>query len=147
MTGWITVEDTLMTYQINVSRLLLAMGLLLGILLACGVPAPRARAASGGEGAQAVRKEPAVENKTQPGRDYGLYLAVVKSRPDALMRIQVEFPTLNITEWAQACVPVGSRTAPSVNSAVWVMFEQGDMHRPVWIGVQINAMTPAPSRN
>ena len=133
-----------MTHLANASRLILAMGLLLGILLVCAAPAPRARAAAGVEGAQAVRKDPPAENTSQPGRAYGLYLAVVKSRPDPMMRVQIEIPTLHVTEWAQACVPVGSKAAPSINSAVWVMFEQGDMHRPVWIGVQINAKTSVP---
>jgi hypothetical protein len=122
----------------NPTRLLLAVCLLLGILLA-GVARPsRAQAASGAEGAQPVRKELPGQNKSQPGAAYGLYLAVVKSRTDPHMRVQVEIPALNITEWAQACVPVGSKATPPLNSGVWVMFEQGDTRRPVWMGVPGN---------
>ena len=124
-----------MNHLANPSRLLVAVCLLLGTLLA-GVARPsRVRAASGAEGAQPVRKELPGQNKSQPGTAYGLYLAVVKSQPDPHMRVQVEIPTLNITEWAQACVPVNSKATPPLNSGVWVMFEQGDTHRPVWIGV------------
>lgn len=121
-----------MNHLANPSRLAFTVCLLLGMLL-LGVARPsRARAA---EGAQPVWKEEPSQKKSQPGAAYGIYLAVVKSRPDPHMRVQIEIPSLNITEWAQACVPVGSKAAPPLNSGVWVMFEQGDTHRPVWIGV------------
>ena len=80
-----------------------------------------------------------LETKPQPGQAYGLYPAIVTSRPDPHMRVQVEVPSLNISgEWASPCVPVGSTAVPSPQSRVWVMFEGGNTHRPVWMGVAGN---------
>ena len=126
-----------MTHPAKLSRLFFAV-CLLGILLACVARSPRAQAVSGAESAQPARKELQRQNKSQTTPAYGLYLGVVKSRPDPHMRVQVEIPALNVTEWAQACLPVGNKAAPSLNSGVWVMFEQGDTRRPVWMGMTGN---------
>ncbi len=86
--------------------------------------------------AQSVRRELPLENRPQA---YGVYLAIVTSRPDPHMRVQVQVPALNISgEWARACVPVGSTATPLTQSRVWVMFEGGDTRQPVWIGVPGN---------
>jgi hypothetical protein len=77
-----------------------------------------------------------METKAQSAPAYGLYPAIVISRPDAHMRVQIEVPTLGIHgEWASPCVPVGSTAVPQQQSRVWVMFEQGNTHFPVWMGV------------
>lgn len=125
------------------SRQLLAVCLsllaLLGAYSRC--PLKASTLAAGVPAAQAARTEalhPAtpLETKSQSGQTYGLYPAIVTSRPDAHMRVQVKIPALNIVgEWASPCVPVGSTAAPPVDSRVWVMFEQGNTHLPVWIGV------------
>ncbi|HWX55158.1 MAG TPA: phage baseplate assembly protein V [Verrucomicrobiae bacterium] len=121
-----------MNHLAKLARLMLAACLLLALLSAYTLrPA-----------AQSVRpraQNPATppETRSQSGPAYGLYLAVVISKPDAHMRVQVKFPApLNISvEWARPCVPVGSTATPPVGRGVWVMFEQGDTHRPVWMGV------------
>ncbi len=124
----------------KLSPLLFAVGLLLGIAFVHVAHPLKARAVSGATAAvQPVRRELPPESKSQPGQAYGLYPAIVMSRPDAHMRIQVKVPALNISgEWASACVPVGSTGTPSIQSRIWVMFEQGDTHRPVWMGVPGN---------
>ena len=38
--------------------------------------------------------------------------------------------------WAEACVPYRSRSSPPQGSTVWIMFEEGDAARPVWIGTR-----------
>lgn len=91
-----------------------------------------------------AQKPLATPLETKAGQAYGIYPGVVISRPDPHMRVQVEIPSLNIRgEWALPCVPVGSTLAPQLQSSVWVMFEGGDTHRPVWIGVFPVSVSPA----
>jgi len=37
---------------------------------------------------------------------------------------------------AEACLPVGQVTISSIGDTVWVMFEDGDIRFPVWVGVR-----------
>jgi Type VI secretion system/phage-baseplate injector OB domain len=37
---------------------------------------------------------------------------------------------------AEACVPSDQVTLPSIGDTVWVMFEAGDIQKPVWVGVR-----------
>lgn len=97
-----------------------------------------AHGASGAQPAESQARYPATPRQTesQPGQFYGLYRGIVVSRPDPHMRVQVEIPALNISgEWALPCVPVGSSAVPPLRSQVWIMFEQGNTHFPVWMGV------------
>lgn len=90
------------------SRLLLTSCLsLLALLFAYTLRPPKANAFAGAApAAQSVRMQtqhPAtpLETKSQTGQVYGLYRAIVTSRPDAHTRVQVEIPALNINgEWA-----------------------------------------------
>ncbi len=115
------------------------LGFAVCVLLTIVFVLPPHRVAGSALAAQSVRKEVPLEKKLQPGPAYGVYLAIATSRPDSQMRVQIDVPSLNISgEWARACVPVGSRATPPLGSRVWVMFEAGDTHRPVWIGVSGN---------
>jgi len=132
-----------MNHLTKLSRWLLAACLpLLAILCASTLRPPKAHAFAGTTPAtQSVRTQtqhPATpsETKSQSGQAYGLYRGIVTSRPDAHMRVQLEVPALNINgEWALPCLSVGSTGVPPPQSQVWIMFEGGNTHLPVWIGV------------
>lgn len=132
-----------MTHFAKFSRPLLAACLLIPAILFVFAYAARPVQAWA-LAAQSVRNQtphPAIplETKPQSGPAYGLYPAIVTSRPDPHMRVQVEISALNISgEWASPCVPVGSTAAPPPQSRVWVMFEGGNTHMPVWMGVAGN---------
>jgi hypothetical protein len=80
----------------------------------------------------------------------GLFKGIVVSVADhqQLGRVKVRIPQLhgeNLINpqdlpWAQACLPpgggrdYGAVVVPPINSNVWVMFEQGDPQKPVWVG-------------
>jgi hypothetical protein len=136
-----------MTHFAKFSRPLLAACLLLPAMLFVFAHAARpmkAWALASAAPAQSVRNQtphPAapLETKPQSGQAFGLYPAIVTSRPDPHMRVQVEIPALNISgEWAAPCVPVGSTAVPPPQSRIWVMFEAGNTHMPVWMGVAGN---------
>jgi hypothetical protein len=59
--------------------------------------------------------------------------------PEDLMRLRVQVPQLlgqAVTDWAWPSIPEAVGViAPSVGDPVWVMFEAGNIERPVWIGV------------
>lgn len=40
-----------------------------------------------------------------------------------------------IMEWANPCVPPSTFGLPKEGDIVWIMFEEGDIDNPVWIGV------------
>jgi hypothetical protein len=70
----------------------------------------------------------------------GLYRAQVVANvdPQSRRRLQVKIPMLtgDSAVWAEACVPsVATPLTPVVGKGVWVMFEAGDLHKPVWVGV------------
>lgn len=120
-----------MNHRTKYSQLLIILCLIVASSAFVGAPA---------------QKSPATPMQTKPqsGQAYGIYPGVVISRPDPHMRVQVEIPSLNIRgEWALPCVPVGSTAVPPLQSSVWVMFEGGDTHRPVWIGVFPVSVSPA----
>ena len=76
---------------------------------------------------------------------YGKYRGYVHDvdDPDGRGRIRVIVPRLlgaeTPTGWAMPCAPYagpdqGFFTVPDVGSGVWVEFEEGDLHRPIWSG-------------
>lgn len=69
---------------------------------------------------------------------YGIYAATVMNTADPLMkgRMQVALPALTglASTWAVPCRDYKSISMPPIGSPVWVMFEQGNADRPVWIG-------------
>ena len=71
----------------------------------------------------------------------GLYRALVRSAADPLGRgrLEVEVPQLlgSTAPWAVPCWPAGSVNGaiPPEGTVVWVAFEEGDVMRPVWLGI------------
>jgi hypothetical protein len=69
---------------------------------------------------------------------YGIYRGTVMNTADPTMkaRVQVSVPAVAAvaSSWALPCRDYGSNTTPPVGSAVWVMFEGGNLANPVWLG-------------
>jgi hypothetical protein len=70
---------------------------------------------------------------------YGIYRGTAMNTADPTMRgrIQVSVPSVSgggVGGWAEACRDFKSNTMPPVGTAVWVMYEAGDVSRPVWVG-------------
>jgi hypothetical protein len=59
--------------------------------------------------------------------------------PDLLGRIKAQVPSIlgpnEETDWALPCVPSKHYfDIPSVGDGVWIEFEGGDIHYPIWVG-------------
>ncbi len=74
---------------------------------------------------------------------FGLYGATVVNNIDPMQlgRISVSVPAISTapSAWASPCFPVtgnhmGIFAIPPVGAHVWVQYEAGDIHRPVWMG-------------
>jgi hypothetical protein len=69
---------------------------------------------------------------------YGIYRGNVMNTADPLMkgRVQVSVPSVGaaVSSWATPCREYKSTAMPPVGSAVWVMFEGGNVASPVWMG-------------
>jgi hypothetical protein len=73
-------------------------------------------------------------------KHYSLYRAVVLNNTDPQLDFRLLLSARDVGDsplpWAEACVPVGQVTIPSIGDTVWVMFEAGDIQFPVWVGVR-----------
>jgi hypothetical protein len=69
---------------------------------------------------------------------FGIYRGSVMNTADPTMkgRIQVSVASVGASSgsWALPCRDFGSKAVPPVGSAVWVMFEAGNVTNPVWLG-------------
>ena len=72
---------------------------------------------------------------------YGVYEGQVSDNDDPWsnnrLKVVVALMPSAASNWARACVPYsssGSVDLPEVGDRVWIVFEQGDADRPVWIG-------------
>lgn len=78
-------------------------------------------------------------------RVYGKYRGFVADNndPEKLGRIKLTVPALlgqETSDWALPCMPCGGLAdqgwfcVPEVGAQVWVEFEAGDLHHPIWVG-------------
>ena len=71
---------------------------------------------------------------------YGIYRGNVLNNADPTMkgRVQVSVPAIAaVANWALPCRNFGSTTTPPIGTAVWVMFEGGNLSTPVWLGCMV----------
>lgn len=76
----------------------------------------------------------------------GIYEAVVTNNvdPHHKLRVKVKLPLSSDTYWCRGCVTPSKHgktatTLPKVGDTVWVMFIDGDVNRPVWLGIDPGA--------
>ena len=76
---------------------------------------------------------------------YGKYRGTVVDNvdPEKRARLKLRIPSVladQDTDWALPCLPYGGIAqqgmfmVPDVDAQVWVEFEEGDIHRPIWVG-------------
>lgn len=76
---------------------------------------------------------------------YGKYRGFVDSNQDPQKRgrLKLRIPSVlgdQVSNWALPCLPFGGATSygffavPDNDAQVWVEFEEGDIHRPIWTG-------------
>ena len=68
----------------------------------------------------------------------GIYQALVEDikDPEKEGRVLARLVKDNaLLEWASPCVPPASFGLPKEGDIVWIMFEEGDIDSPVWMGV------------
>ncbi len=76
---------------------------------------------------------------------YGKYRGIVidNNDPQKRGRLKLRIPSVladQDTDWALPCLPYGGYEqqgmfmVPDVDAQVWVEFEEGDIHRPIWVG-------------
>ena len=87
----------------------------------------------------------------------GLYRATVTINvdPEFRGRLQLLVPdvlSFSPSTWAEPCTPLAGPTGPPMGvymvpppgAGVWVMFEHGDVNRPVWMGCRFDVATNVP---
>jgi hypothetical protein len=78
-------------------------------------------------------------------RRYGKYRGFVVDNqdPEKRGRLRVSIPSVlsdQVSDWALPCLPFGGAAnygffiIPDVDAQLWVEFEEGDIHRPIWTG-------------
>jgi phage baseplate assembly protein gpV len=78
-------------------------------------------------------------------RRYGKYRGFVADNDDPQKRARLKLRVPSVlgdeqSDWALPCLPFGGATdhgffaVPEVDAQVWVEFEEGDIHRPIWVG-------------
>jgi hypothetical protein len=77
-------------------------------------------------------------DRSAHGACCGIYRGRVVDAADPLAtgRLRVQIPDLpgGDSVWALPCRPVAQSAVPAAGQSVWILFEQGDPDRPVWIG-------------
>jgi len=76
---------------------------------------------------------------------FGKYRGIVVDNvdPQKRARLKLRIPSVladQDTDWALPCLPYGGLDqqgmfmVPEIDAQVWVEFEEGDIHRPIWVG-------------
>ena len=70
---------------------------------------------------------------------YGKFRGEVMDNRDSERRgrVLVRVPSIGKVDigWAEACLPPNMFFIPKRGDFVWIEFEQGDIQRPVWVGI------------
>ena len=87
----------------------------------------------------------------------GLYkgMVTVNKDPEFRGRLQLNIPAVlgySPSTWAEPCAPLAGPTGPPMGAylvplagaGVWVMFEQGNVNRPVWLGCRFETAADVP---
>jgi hypothetical protein len=79
-------------------------------------------------------------NKNNTTKLYGKYRAITLDINDPEMRgrVLVQCPKLSNKSalgWAESCFPPGMFFLPKKGDFLWIEFEEGDIHKPVWVGI------------
>jgi Type VI secretion system/phage-baseplate injector OB domain len=86
----------------------------------------------------------------QRKRFFGKYRATVADNNDPVQRARllVTVPTVlgAVSAWAEAAVamPLAGLSVPNVGDTVWVEFEEGEAHAPLWTGFAVPAGQSVP---
>ncbi|QQP98140.1 phage baseplate assembly protein V [Lysobacter enzymogenes] len=99
-----------------------------------------------------------MSNASRNGQFPGLYRGTVTLNTDPEFRGRLLLMIPDVTTfvpstWAEPCTPLAGPTGPgmgvymvpTVGAAVWVMFEHGDVNKPVWMGCRFDTQADAPS--
>lgn len=92
--------------------------------------------------------------KTYPGLYRGTVMINVD--PEQRGRLMLSIPDVLSfvpSTWAEPCAPLAGPTGPPmgaymippIGAGVWVMFEQGDANRPVWLGCRFDTAANVPT--
>jgi len=75
---------------------------------------------------------------------HGIYSGRVENNIDPLNMARIQVSVADVSgntplTWALPCLPVAGRgmgmfTVPPIGSAVWIMFANGDIDYPIWLG-------------
>ena len=76
---------------------------------------------------------------------FGKFRGIVTDNkdPEKRARLKIRIPSVMAdqdTDWALPCLPYGGANqqgmfmVPEIDAQVWVEFEEGDLHRPIWVG-------------
>ncbi len=79
------------------------------------------------------------------GKRYGKFRGFVVDNkdPEKRGRLKLKVPSAlgdQETDWALPCLPFGGASSyglflvPELDAQIWVEFEEGDLHRPIWTG-------------
>ena len=92
------------------------------------------------------------------GQFPGLYRGTVTMNVDPELRGRLLLTIPDVTafvpsNWAEPCAPLagppgpgmGVYAVPPVGAGVWVMFEHGDVNKPVWLGCRFDNGTDVPA--
>lgn len=86
----------------------------------------------------------------------GLYRGTVLPTPDPEFRGRLQLTIADVlsfvpSTWAEPCAPLsgppgpmGVYMVPPPGAGVWVMFEHGNVNKPVWIGCRFDTMADPP---